>query len=56
MAKVKNIRIIGEYRTIDMEQFARVLAMLVEERHRARLNAEREVTTQFSSPDTPLEP
>lgn len=52
MGKVKNVRIVAQYRKIDMDAFARVLAMLVEERHRARLMAEQEANSESVSPDT----
>jgi hypothetical protein len=55
MANTKKVRLVAHYREIDMEQFARVLAMLVEERHRARLSAERDTDDPSASPDAAQE-
>jgi hypothetical protein len=55
MANPKKVRLVAQYRKIDMEQFARVLAMLVEERHRARLDAERDTDDRSALPDAAQE-
>jgi hypothetical protein len=55
MTKIKKVWIQGQYRKIDMEQFARVLAMLVEEYHRARLEAKQDASSDTASPSAPQE-